>query len=310
MNSDEIIAVTSRSFSKNPVLRNELLSKFSRVKFNDEGIVLAGEELVSFLADSTRAITALETISYEVLERLPRLKVISKYGVGLDMIDLNAMREFGKRLGWTGGVNKRSVSELVICFAIAMLRQIPAANESVVNGVWRQYTGHLLSNKKIGIIGCGFIGKDLVHLLEAFQCTIFVNDVVTYQDFYAKHNIEVVSLERLLSESDIVTLHVPLKKDTYKILDEARLELMKRGAILINTARGDLVDEIALKKKLKNGSLYAAAFDVFSVEPPQDQELLELPNFWATPHIGGSSVEAILAMGRAAIEGLEVNSIP
>jgi len=310
MNSIDIVAVTSRSFSKNPVLRKELLSRYQNVKFNDDGQLLEGDSLVSFLQGSTKAITALEKMTYRVLNSLPHLSVISKYGVGLDMIDQNAMRQLGKRLGWTGGVNKRSVSELVVCFAIAMLRNIPAANRGVIDGVWRQHIGSLLSHKTVGIIGCGFIGKDLVQLLKAFQCSIIVNDIVNYHDFYLNNNIEAVSLDKLLAEADIVTLHVPLNDSTYKMLDESRLAIMKHGSILINAARGDLVDELALKSKLMDRSLSAAAFDVFSIEPPQDQELLELPNFLSTPHIGGSSMEAILAMGRAAIDGLDNHCIP
>ena len=149
-----------------------------------------------------------------------------------------------------------------------------------------------------------------MHLLKPFDCSILVNDVVNYNDFYLKNNVEAVPLNSLLRRADIVSLHVPLNDSTHLMLDESRLSSMKQGAILINTARGDLVDEFVLKSKLKDGSLSAAAFDVFSIEPPQDHELLKLPNFLSTPHIGGSSMEAILAMGRSAIDGLEINCIP
>src|SRR4051794_34734664 len=122
------VAVCSRSFSKNPVLRAELLARYPAATFNDAGQSLAGESLVAFLRGHDRAITALEAIDEAVLSLLPDLEVISKYGVGLDMIDLSAMRKYGKRLGWTGGVNRRSVSELVVAFAITMLRNVPAAS--------------------------------------------------------------------------------------------------------------------------------------------------------------------------------------
>src|ERR1700678_3879499 len=122
------VAVCSRSFSRNPILRAELLARYGRVKFNDAGLALCGDSLVEFLQGHEKAITALEVLDEDVLSRLPELQVIGKYGVGLDMIDLAAMRAHGKRLGWTGGVNRRAVSELVIAFAIAMLRHVPAAN--------------------------------------------------------------------------------------------------------------------------------------------------------------------------------------
>lgn len=304
------VAVCSRSFSNNPILRAELLSRYQQVTFNDAGLQLKGDTLVEFLQGHDKAITALETIDESVLSRLPELKVISKYGVGLDMIDMAAMRDHGKRLGWTGGVNRRSVSELVISFAIAMLRHVPAAHREVLSGVWRQHVGGYLTGRTVGIIGCGHVGKDLVPLLETFDCPILVHDIRDYPDFYAAHGVESVSLETLLARSDIVTLHVPLDDSTRGMLDAQRLAMLKPTAVLINAARGGLVDEVALRQMLQSNRLAAAAFDVFSAEPPQDQELLALPNFLATPHIGGSAHEAILAMGRAAIDGLDKNEIP
>ena len=304
------VAVCSRSFSRNPVLRAELLSRYKNVTFNDEGLSLNGDSFIEFLRGHEKAITALEIIDDSVLSQLPELKVIGKYGVGLDMIDMDAMRRHGKCLGWTGGVNRRSVTELVISFAIALLRHVPAAHREVLSGTWRQHVGGYLSGKTVGIIGCGHIGKDLVPLLKAFGCNILVNDLVMYPEFYSRHNIELISIEELLSRSDIVTLHVPLNESTCGMINEKRLSLMKPTAILINAARGGLIDEVALKISLKDKRLAAAGLDVFAEEPPQDQELLELPNFLVTPHIGGSADEAILAMGRAAINGLDDNEIP
>ncbi|MDO8463840.1 MAG: phosphoglycerate dehydrogenase [Gallionella sp.] len=309
MNTIEKIAVCSRSFSQNPILRAELLERYQHVTFNDAGLQLKGDSLIAFLRGHDKAITALEPIDEYVLSRLPELQVISKYGVGLDMIDMAALRAHGKYLGWSGGVNRRSVSELVISFAIAMLRHVPAANREVLSGTWRQHIGSQLTNKTVGIIGCGHVGKDLVSLLQAFDCTIIVNDIRSYQTFYTDYSIEALSLEALLARADIVTLHVPLDESTRDMLDARRLSLLKPSAVLINTARGGLVDELALKQMLLDKRLAAAAFDVFSIEPPQDQELLSLPNFLVTPHIGGSAREAILAMGRAAIDGLEHNEI-
>lgn len=310
MNSVDRVAVCSRSFSRNPILRAELLARYSNVTFNDAGIQLEGDGLINFLRGHDKAITALEIIDEHVLASLPELKVIGKYGVGLDMIDMGAMSKFGKFLGWTGGVNRRSVSELVIAFAITMLRHIPAANREILSGTWRQHVGGYLSGKVIGIIGCGHIGKDLVGLLKVFDCDILVNDIKDQSVYYAENNITAASLNDLLRQADVVTLHVPLDSSTKNILSLDNLALLKSTAILINTARGGLVDEIALKDMLIHGRLAAAAFDVFAIEPPSDHELLSLENFLATPHIGGSANEAILAMGRSAIDGLDINAIP
>tara|TARA_B110000003_G_C16597744_1_gene514377 strand:+ start:183 stop:1025 length:843 start_codon:yes stop_codon:yes gene_type:complete len=280
------------------------------VKFNDDGLNLEGDSLVNFLKDAEKAITALEVINEQILSQLPKLKVIGKYGVGLDMLNLNAMRKFGVNLGWTGGVNKRSVSELVISLAISLLRMVPSANKDVLAGNWKMHVGTLLTGKTIGIVGCGNIGKDLIELLQNFHCEIIVNDIKNYNNFYKKFNIKAVNLDNLLMNSDIVTLHVPLDDSTSNILNESKLKMMKSSAILINTARGGLVDENALKESLKKKHIAAAAFDVLLNEPPTDYELICLDNFFVTPHIGGSANESILAMGIAAIEGLDNNKIP
>ena len=307
INTFEKIAVCSRSFSRNPTLRAELLARYKNVTFNDSGVQLEGSELVDFLKDHTRAITALEVIDESILCQLPDLRVIGKYGVGLDMLDLFAMERHNVRLGCTPGVNKRSAAELTLAFAIMMLRKIPQASAEVKSGIWRQITGGLLTGRVVGIIGCGNIGKDLVRMLEPFECQILVHDLVLDLEFNERYKILPLGLEALLREADVVTLHLPLNNSTRNIISAERLLLMKPSAILINAARGGLVDETALKLSLMSERLAGAAFDVFVDEPPLNHELFESPNFLATPHIGGSSHEAILAMGRAAIDGLEIN---
>ncbi|KAF0225659.1 MAG: phosphoglycerate dehydrogenase and related [Rhodospirillaceae bacterium] len=305
------IAVCSRSFSKHPILRAELTARYGRsVTFNDAGLSLSGQALIDFVRGHDKAITALEKLDDAFFTALPELRVIGKYGVGLDMIDLESMRRHDVRLGWTGGVNKRSVSELVIACAIALLRHVPQANAEVRAGQWRQLMGRQLTGKTVGIVGCGHIGKDLAGLLNAFGCTVLANDILDFPEFYAAHKVTAVDLETLLTTSDIVTLHLPAGPSTRNILNAERLALLSPRAILINAARGGLVDEPALKAMLSQGRLAAAAFDVFHDEPPDDLELLHLPNFLALPHIGGSAEEAVLAMGMAAIKGLEDHCLP
>jgi len=304
------VAVTSRSFSRHPKLRAELLARYADVTFNDKGLLLSGDALIEFLRGHERAITALEKLDESVFAALPELRVIGKFGVGLDSIDLDAMTRHGRKLGWRGGVNRRSVAELVVAFAIACLRLIPQANSSLRGGKWLQFAGRQLTGRTVGIVGCGHVGKDLATLLRAFDCELLAHDIRDFPDFYAQWRVRSVGLERLLAESEIVTLHVPLDATTANMISAARLALMRREAVLINAARGGIVDEAALVVALKEGRLAAAAFDVFSTEPPQNDELLTLPNFLATPHIGGSSEEAIIAMGMAAIEGLETAGDP
>ena len=284
--------------------------RYPDAKFNDEGLSLSGDSLVDFLDKHEKAITALEKIDDSILRHLPDLKVIGKYGVGLDMIDLHAMKKYNINLGWTGGVNKRSVSELVISYSIALLHKTVFANNEVKKGEWSQIKGRQLTDCIFGIIGCGHVGKDLVRLLQPFNCKILAHDILNFKDFYDKYRVIPVGIEDLICQSDVITLHLPLDKSTKNILDSDKLSLLKNDAVLINLARGGLIDEVALKGLLKSNKITGAALDVFEVEPPVDQSFANMDNVLVTPHIGGSTEEAILAMGMAAIEGLENSKDP
>jgi phosphoglycerate dehydrogenase-like enzyme len=299
------LAIASRSFSKNPLLRDAVLKDYPAAKFNDEGLSLSGDSLVDFLDGYEKAITALEVIDDSILSRLPVLKVIGKYGVGLDMIDLHALKKHKVKIGWTGGVNKRSVSELVVSSAIAILHRSVFANMEVRNNLWYQIKGRQLSDCTVGIIGCGNIGKDLVKLLKPFNCKVLSHDILNFKQFYQENDVFPVSLDELLKESDVVTLHLPLDESTKNIINKDKLEMMKSTAILINLARGGLVDEATLKKILLEKRIAGAAIDVFETEPPIDNEFALIDNVLITPHIGGSTEESILAMGMAAIDGLK-----
>jgi phosphoglycerate dehydrogenase-like enzyme len=296
-----MIAVTSRSFSRHPVLRQELLSRYEHVRFNDAGRSLRGDQLVDFLQGCEKAIVALEPIDDALLDRLPDLRVISKVGVGLDTLDVAAVERRGIRLAWSSGTNSRSVTELALALAISALRHVPQAADELRRGGWSQPKGSLLSGKTVGIVGYGSAGRDLASLLQPFECRVLAADVRRIDE----PDVDNLRLDELLAEADVVFLHVTLDDSTRGLLDRRRLELMKPGAVLVNTARGGLVDEQVLAELLREKRLAAAAFDVFALEPPGDSALLALPNFLGTPHIGGSTEEAILAMGRAAIDGLD-----
>lgn len=304
------IAVASRSFARNPTLRAELSAKYSDVTFTESPEVIGGAELVALLRGHDRAIVGLERVDDAILAQVPELQIISKYGVGLDAIDVEAIRRRGLKLAWTGGVNRRSVSELTLSFAIAILHRVPETSVALRGGQWLKLIGQQLTGRTFGIIGCGFVGQDLVKLLVPFDCRVLAHDIRDYSDFYRSHRVTPVPLARLLAESDIVSLHVPLDRATKGMIGAAELAAMRRGSILINAARGGLIDEDALVDALGSGHLAGAACDVFQMEPDPNPRLVQLPNFLGTPHIGGSTAEAQLAMGRAAIEGLETARIP
>jgi phosphoglycerate dehydrogenase-like enzyme len=286
------------------VLRRELLARHANVTFNDRGETLAGESLIRFLRGHEMAITGLERLDQSVFAAVPELRLVSKYGVGLDTIDQDAMARHGVRLSWTPGVNRRSVAEMTVAFMIELMHRVPEATRLVNDGAWRQVVGRQLSGRTVGLVGCGNVGKDVVRLLGPYGCRLLANDILDYAGFYREHGVTPVGLSDLLSESDIVSLHVPLDDSTRNMLDRSRLGQLRPGAVVINAARGGLVDEDALKAMLEDGRLAGAAFDVLAVEPPEDWALARMPNVIVTPHIGGSTDEAILAMGRAAIAGL------
>lgn len=298
------VAVASHSFPKNPTLRRELLERYPDAVFNETRKPLQGGALVDFLRGHEKAITGLEALDDALFRAVPELRVVSKYGVGVDMIDLDAARRHGVSVRWTPGVNRQSVSELTIAFMIALSRRVIPLASDLRAGVWGHGGGRQLSSATIGIVGCGHVGKTVARLCRAFGSRVLAHDIVDYADFYREHGVEPVALDTLLRGADIVTIHTPLDASTRGLIGTRALALMKPTAFLINNARGGIVDEIALTEALVNQRIAGAAADVFAIEPPVDRALLQLPTFIGTPHVGASTEEAVLAMGRAAISGL------
>ncbi len=301
-----VIKVTSPSFSKNKSLVDEISSKFPIIEFNQDGKKYSEQELIDYLKDADGAVIGLESMTSTVLSKLPNLKIISKYGVGLDGIDLNYCSDNNIKIGWTGGVNKRSAAELALCFMLGLSRNVFNTSCKLKNdGIWDKNGGFQLTGKTVGIIGVGNVGKELAKLLEPFHCKVLANDIVKQAQYYNENGLENASKEKIFSESDVITLHTPHTKHTKYIINSESLAKMKESAFLVNVARGELIDQRSLKKALMSNSIAGAAIDVYESEPPTDLELLKLPNLFCTPHIGGNAEEAILSMGRSAIYHLE-----
>lgn len=262
-------------------------------------------ELVEFLSDADCAIVGLDEIDNEVLRQLPKLKCIAKYGVGLDNIDLNACQLHDIFIGWTGGVNKRSVAELSLANMLMLSRNIYMTSNELKNGIWNKSGGFNLTGKNVGIIGVGHVGKELVKLLKPFDCTVYVNDIIEQDDYYNNNNLTNASKTTIYEKCDIVTLHIPLTNKTKNMINLETLKKMKRTSILINTARGGIINENDLKYALQSNLIGSAAIDTYLKEPPSDKEFLSLPNLICTPHIGGNSIESIEAMGQSAIEHIK-----
>ena len=298
------IAVTSRSFSRSEFLRNSLLEIFPNVVFNDIGTSLRGQELISFLSGADAAIIALEPIDANLISKLPNLKFISKYGVGLDAIDISAMQSANIELLTSPGINSYSVAELALASAISLLHLVPQHESELLNGAWKQEKGREFRGKTVGVIGCGSVGKEFLRISSLFDSKLMSFDLNPDANFYKGLNVQDASIEQVFSSCDVISIHLPLTNETHGLINATFFNLMKPNAVLINYSRGGVVNEDDLYNFLVLNRFAGAAIDVFEQEPPKSSNLLNLPNVIATPHIGGSTEESIRAMGQAAINQL------
>ncbi len=300
------IVVTSPSFSKNKILQKEIYRYFPNAKLNLDGKRFTKRELIEYIKDADALIVGLDNIDRDVLSNCKNLKVIAKYGVGLNNLDLDECKRLGIEIGWSGGVNRLSVAEMTLGYMLMLSRNLYITSNQLKKGIWNKNGGFELSGKVVGVIGVGFIGKELIRLLKPFRCKILVNDIINQDDYYKENNLIEASKEQIYREADFITLHTPLDNSTYNLITIKEMRLMKPNAILINSARGGLINEADLKYALKNSIIGGGAIDAYEIEPPNDRELIEIPNLITTPHIGGNSKEAVEAMGMSAIRNLRL----
>ena len=298
------VAVTPPAFCKSQSLKTELLGHFPNAVFNEKDRYLSGSDLVDFLTDADAALIGRDPINTELIRSLPKLRMISKYGVGLDNLDPEALSRARIELRVTSGTNRRSVAELALGFMIGLCHNMSSGSEELKSGSWRREGGQELTGKSIGIIGCGNVGQELVRLLQPFQCKIWVRDIADRSGFCREFGAVETGFDEIIEEADIITLHVPLTENTENLIDKSVLAKMKPSAFLVNTSRGRVVHQGDLHQALVSGEIAGAGLDVFWEEPPVETEFLQLPNLMVTPHIGGNSREAVEAMGRAAIQNL------
>jgi phosphoglycerate dehydrogenase-like enzyme len=305
MTSINQLGVAADHVCRHPAMRQEVIKAYPNAKFNEAGYRIGEDETIALLKDCDAAIIGFEPINERTLSALPNLKVIGKYGNGCETIDFPALKRHGVKFGYTWGVNKLAVAELTLGFMIMGLRYVMPLNLAMRAGERpRIRNGLFLTGRTVGIHGCGNIGKEVVRLLQPFNCNIIACDIKDYADFYKQWNVTPVSFDELLARSDVLTLHLPKTRQTIGLYSDAVLSKLKPGAVLVNACRGGIVDEDALLAKLESNALMAACFDVFAIEPAQNDRLLRHPNMLAAPHIGASTEETRLIMVRAAIRGL------
>ena len=243
-------------------------------------------------------VSGAEKVGRRVIESADRLKIIAVRGVGYDGIDLSAATERGVLVSNNPGINRKEVADMAMGLIFSVSRRIGWMDRGMRAGKYselRVVTSDVYE-KTIGIIGLGRIGKTVALRAKGFDMKIRYHDIVDYSDFADEHGIKKVPLPTLLKESDIVTLHVPLDKSTRNMISEPEIKMMKTEAILINTARGGLIEERALYDALKNGHLYGYGADVHAKEPPTFIDLLRLDNVVTTSHMAGVSQNALINM--------------
>lgn len=242
-------------------------------------------------------------VTRRLIEASPRLTWVARAGAGIDNIDAIAAKERGVGVLNVPGANAVAVAELVFGLLLGLFRQIPAADGSLKRGAWEKarFKGRELRGKTIGIVGLGQIGRHVAHRAAAFQMTCVGNDPLISAEAIRGAGVEPLSMEELLPRSEILTLHVPLSPATKGMIGAREIAMLPRGAVLVNAARGGLVDEAAAIAALDSGQLSGAVFDVFAEEPPRDSPLPRRADVVATPHIGAATVEAQEAVGEEIV---------
>jgi len=274
-------------------LRELLLPGFTLTHATEPG----DAHMAAIIAEADYAISGQVAVSGTVLRSARRLKLLHKWGVGVDNLDIDAARACGIKVARTTGSNSLAVAEFTLGLMLSALRHIPHGHDGLQKGEWRggrmRHAPYLLSGKTVGLIGFGAIGKAVARLLSGFQCTILYNkpnrlDRERENDL----GVQYATLPDLLAGADVVSLHCPLTPDTAGLIDMDALTAMKSTAVLINVARGGVVDEDDLVTALRSGAIHAAACDVFETEPlPADSPLLHIENLTVTPHLAAMAAD-------------------
>ena len=301
------ILVTPTSFTKpeNSAARETLERFAGEVVYNPYGRPLKAEEILPLLDGVDGYIAGLDYITADVIEKAPAsLKVISRYGAGVDRVDLPAAKKKGIAVTNTPGTNAVAVCELAFALMLTLARSVVRLDKAVRKGEWPRNDGVELRGKTLGIAGLGAIGKNIAKRAKAFEMNVVAFDPYFDAAFGSAYGVANVSLDELLSVSDVVTLHMPLNDKTHHAIGADAFAKMKDGVLLINTARGGLIDEAAAEEALKTGKLGGLGLDVYEAEPVSASPLIAYDNVVMTPHTGAHTKEAIVGMGVLAVENL------
>ncbi|MDI3524929.1 MAG: D-3-phosphoglycerate dehydrogenase / 2-oxoglutarate reductase [Candidatus Atribacteria bacterium] len=295
----EQVVILARSFAKASKEPWEILEKAGLAVEKKHNPEPENEELVAELIGNASAVlVGVDRVGEVVFSRCPNLKVVSKHGVGVDNIDLEAARKHGVVVTNTPGANSESVADMTFALILAFFRHLPLLIERVKNKEWGSpVLGEELAEKTIGIVGMGRIGRGVAKRALGFGMKVIFYDPLVED---GGEGCSKVTLEELFEKADVISLHAPLTDETRGMINSELLSRMKKSAVFVNTARGELVDEKALYNILKEGKIKGAALDVLSTEPPFASPLFGLPNVIVTPHVAAHTREANIKMGTIA----------
>lgn len=300
------VLVTPRSFGKtDPGVFDILRQAGLEVAVNDSGGILDQAGLSARLADCDGVILGVDPLDAEVIAKAPKLKVVAKYGVGMDNIDLEACKARGISVTRTVGANAEAVADYAFALMMAVARRVVPIDAMCRKGDWSKLTTIDVFGKTLGVLGMGAIGKGVARRGGGgFGMTVLGYDVYWDDAFAAANNIRRASPEEICREADFISLHVPLTDETRGMIGRDQLAMMKPTAIIVNTARGGVADEAALLEALQKGTIYGAGIDAFEHEPPEDPAWFTLDNVVLGSHAAASTVGATERMGRMAAENL------
>ena len=253
------------------------------------------DDLKKLLADAEALVVRNRTqVNEELFAAAPKLKVVGRAGVGLDNIDLDAANRHGVVVSAALGINAVAVGELTLGLALALLRKVTELDSSTRNGEWNRKAGVEITGKTWGMLGFGATARALAKLLKGFDVTILAYDPFAKVDseFAKDTKTTLVSLDDVISRSDVISLHMPATPETMKVINSERLLKMRSHAVIVNVGRGELIDEAALEEALSSQAIAGAALDVRESEPPKDLRFRDLPNVILTPHIAGITKES------------------
>ncbi len=266
------------------------------LRINPIGRKLTEDEITELIPGFDILIAGTEPITDRVIAAGDRLRLISRVGAGLDSVDLCAARRRGVTVAYTPVPPADAVAELTIAFALSLLRGVHLANAAIRKGIWQRIQGRRLAQVTVGVVGIGRIGSRVMRLLAGFGTRVLANDIVVRPTDVP---VDWVALSELLRESDVVSLHVPLTRQTRHLVGRSELAMMRPGALLINTCRGEVIDETAVAAALREGRLGGAAIDTFSQEPYQG-ELLDVETCLLSPHMGAMAADSRRRMEQGA----------